>query len=49
LLNTYLSGGVYIIGWDGKAQNGISMSSGLYFCRIEADNWTSTKKMVLLK
>ncbi len=49
LLNTYLSGGVYIIGWDGKAQNGTFMASGLYFCRIESNDWTATKKMVLVK
>lgn len=49
LLNTYLSGGVYQEGWDGKDKNGNYSASGLYFCRIEANNWSATRKMILLK
>jgi predicted GH43/DUF377 family glycosyl hydrolase len=44
LVNEYKSAGTYFIKWD--AQN---LSSGLYFYKIEAGEFTSVKKSVLLK
>ncbi len=35
--------------WDGKNDLGEPVSSGLYFCQIKIGNFSSTKKMVMLK
>ena len=35
--------------WDGRDHKGNAVSSGLYFYRLEADDWTATRKMLLLK
>jgi hypothetical protein len=41
--------GAYTIDWDGRAANGATVGSGVYFARISQDGETRTKKMVLLK
>jgi hypothetical protein len=35
--------------WDGTNQEGTDVASGLYFYKIEADNFKDTKKLMLLK
>ncbi len=35
--------------WDGTSEDGTEVSSGMYFYKIEADNFSATKKLVLLK
>ena len=35
--------------WDGTAEDGSAVSSGVYFCRIETGTKNTTKKIVLLK
>jgi hypothetical protein len=35
--------------WDGASQTGVKVSSGTYFYKIVADDFVSTKKMLLLK
>ena len=35
--------------WDGKSENGEQVSSGTYFYQLQADAYTETKKMVILK
>jgi flagellar hook assembly protein FlgD len=35
--------------WDGRADNGAAVSSGVYFYRLEAGGTIETRRMVLLK
>lgn len=48
LVNDYKTPGFYSIHWDAKNSRGIKLSSGVYFIRLVAGNYTETKKMVLL-
>lgn len=49
LVNTEMAAGKYRAVWDGKADNGSTLSSGIYFYKFEADNFVKTSKMVMLK
>ncbi len=44
-----LPGEVHQVTWDGRNDTGQSVSSGVYFYRLVANDFTQTKKMVLLK
>jgi hypothetical protein len=35
--------------WNGKTENGTSAASGIYFYKIDAGDYTDTKKMIMLK
>ncbi len=35
--------------WDGRNDRGATVSSGLYFCRVSAENWHAVKKLVMTK
>jgi hypothetical protein len=41
--------GYKTINWDGKDDGGNEVSSGVYFCRIQAGDFMQSKKMTLLK
>jgi len=41
--------GVYTVNWDGKDRAGNEVASGIYFYKLSAGNFSSIKKMVLLK
>jgi flagellar hook assembly protein FlgD len=41
--------GAYRMEWNGRADSGATVSSGVYFARIEHNGSVRTKKMVLLK
>ena len=41
--------GYKTINWDGKDDNGCEVSSGVYFCRIQAGDFVKSRKMTLLK
>ncbi|MCH8303919.1 MAG: T9SS type A sorting domain-containing protein [Candidatus Marinimicrobia bacterium] len=49
LLNEQRNAGSYSVEWDGKNSNGLLVTSGIYFYRLEAGEFAVTKKMVLLK
>lgn len=41
--------GIYEAGWNGKNENGLSVTSGVYFCRLTAGTITISRKLVLLR
>jgi hypothetical protein len=38
-----------VVTWDGTSDSGTRCASGIYFYRLEAPGWMSSKKLVLLK
>jgi len=49
LVNEHLEAANHSVIWDGKDDNGVSVSSGVYFYKMDAAKYTSTKKMILMK
>ena len=49
LVNGIQDAGVYHTTWTGKTSNGITMSSGVYFYRLESGSFSKTERMLLLK
>ena len=49
LVNEVKVAGNYQVQWDGSDNNGRQVSSGVYFYRIQAGDFSQTRKMVILK
>lgn len=49
LVNAELPSGSYKVLWDGTKDSGWVAASGVYFYRLQAGEFTQTRKMVLLK
>lgn len=49
LADGYRDAGSYEVIWDGKDKGGASVASGIYFYRINTEQFSETKKMLLLK
>ncbi len=49
LANGPQAAGAYTVVWNGMDQAGLPMASGVYFCRFQADDFSSTRSMMLLK
>ncbi len=49
LSSGYMAAGRHRVTFDGKNDSGEPLSSGVYFYRMQSDDFSSTKKMVLLK
>jgi len=49
LLEADESAGYHKALWDSKSHQGTEVSSGVYFYRIEANDFVDVKKMVLLR
>jgi len=49
LYDGYLDAGTHQLIWDGTSLSGDNVTSGVYFYRIQAENFDKTKKMLLVK
>ncbi|NQV17324.1 MAG: T9SS type A sorting domain-containing protein [Armatimonadetes bacterium] len=49
LVSEQLSAGQYSVVWNGKDDSGETVSSGVYFYKMDAGKYSSTKKMILMK
>lgn len=49
LLNEGKSAGTYQVNWDGRDENGLRVSSGIYLFRLETTDVIKTQKAMLLK
>jgi hypothetical protein len=49
LVNEYKPAGTHSISWNGRSDLGMEVSSGIYLYRIQAGNFTETKRMILIK
>jgi hypothetical protein len=49
LVNESKNNGIYKVTWDGKDQEGNKVSSGIYYYKMNAGTYTSTRKMILMK
>ena len=49
LVSGVKSAGRYEVEWDGRNQNGVPVSSGVYFYRLVQRGFSDTRKMVLVK
>lgn len=48
LENGFKDAGIHTLQWDGRDDNNVALSSGVYFIRFEADDYTESKKTVFL-
>jgi hypothetical protein len=49
LVNTEMLAGEHKVVWDGTTDAGTRVASGVYFYRLSTDQFTDTKKMLMLK
>jgi len=49
LIDRHMEAGYHSVKWDGVNSEGTSVATGVYFYRIQAGDFTKSKKMVLLK
>jgi hypothetical protein len=49
LTNERLSAGAYQVTWDGRNESGLSMSSGVYFYKVQAGSFSQVKRMIMIQ
>jgi hypothetical protein len=49
LVSGFLNPGIYEVQFPGKQKSNFQLPSGVYFYKLEAGNFTSTKKLMLIK
>ncbi len=49
LKNEVMASGKHSIVWNGKDNNNQNVTSGVYFYKIDSNNFSSTRKMILMK
>lgn len=47
--NVTIQIGLYEVTWDGGDNTGIQVASGIYIYRIQAEDFTDVKKLMLLR
>lgn len=41
--------GTYEVSWDGKDDQGKTLPSGAYFCTLQIENWSITKRLIFVR
>jgi hypothetical protein len=49
LVDEYKEAGYHTVRWDGRNQDGNEVASGVYFYRLVTNDFSSTKKMIMMK
>jgi len=49
LVNEAKASGTHTVTWNGTDNNGRNVSSGIYYYKMSAGKFSSTKKMILMK
>lgn len=49
LVDGMMPAGAHSVVWNGTNENGVTVTNGVYFYRMEADSFTQTRKLVLIK
>jgi hypothetical protein len=49
LIDQQMKAGLYALPWDGRNDDGLSVGSGVYWTKMEAGSFESTKKLMVLK
>jgi len=49
LINEHMTVGEHTLVWEGTNNNSQKVSSGMYFYKMKSGNYSSTKKMILMK
>ena len=49
LLNGPMESGHHAVAWDGRSDQGYELPSGIYFCRLEAGDYSETIRMTLIR
>ncbi len=49
IIRQIFNAGTHTVSWDGTNYNGESLPSGIYFYRLEAEDYFETKKMIILR
>ena len=49
LIDSELKPGIHRVQWDGMDDRGDKVSSGVYFYKMRSSDWTSRRKMTLLR
>jgi len=49
VINHNQTSGIYSVSWDGKDDKGRTVAQGIYFYRLQTDNFSDTKRLVFIK
>jgi flagellar hook assembly protein FlgD len=50
MVDAHQNAGRYVVQWDASNDNGVNLSSGIYFYRLQVEgSYLEVKKMLLLK